>query len=414
MVNHIEHQYPGTKPRFFYGYIVVIAAFIIQLAMFGSRNSFGVFFKPMMYELDWSRALVSGAFSISLLMQGLFGVFMGALNDRLGPRIVLTLCGILIGAGFILMSQINAAWQLYLFYVALIGIGMGGLYTPPMSTVARWFVRRRSVMTGIVVAGGGVGGFIMPPIVNWLISEYGWRDSYIIMGAVVTVIVILLAQCLRRDPAQIGQEPYGKNMEKEQELDVFAAGFSLKGASRTRQFWMIVAILFCFGFCIMTITVHIVPHATDLEISAATAANILSGLSGAILVGGILLGVIADRIGNRQAYAICLLLMAAALFWALAAREVWTLFLVVAIFGIGGGGAATLVSPLTAELFGMRSHGLVLGVLTFCATIGGSLGSFIAGYIFDVKGSYQLTIFMCATLAVIGLILTIILRPVRN
>jgi MFS family permease len=402
------------KTKFFYGYIIVMAAFIIQLVMFGPRNSFGVFFKPMISDFGWTRALLSGAFSISIILQGLLGIVMGALNDRLGPRVVLTLCGFLLGLGFMLMSLISTAWQLYLFYVVIIGTGMGGIYTPPMSTVARWFVDRRSVMTGIVIAGGGIGGLMAPPAVNWLISIYGWRHAYIIMGAMVLVIVILAAQFLRRDPTQMGLEPYGMNKQAEQELDFVTAGLSLKEVVYTRQFWMAVAMLFCFGFCMLTVTIHIVPHATDLGISAATAANILAVLGATQLVGSITLGGFADKIGNRQAYIISLALMSATLFWLLTAREVWMLYLSVVVLGFGGGGAATLLSPLTAELFGIRSHGLILGVIVFSATIGGAVGPFIAGYIFDVSGSYQSAFLVSAAFAVIGLILTVILRPIKK
>jgi len=339
---------------------------------------------------------------------------MGGLNDRLGPRTVLTLCGFLIGLGYLLMSLTSAAWQLYLFYAVIIGIGMGGILAPPMSTVARWFVKRRSVMTGIVVAGGGIGGIIMPPVANWLISTYGWRKSYIIIGALVLVIIILASQFLRRDPTKMGQEPYGGNRVGEQRLDLNTEGLSLKEVTYTRQFWMAVTMLSCFGFCIATILLHIVPHATDIGISAAIAANILATIGGAAPISGIVLGGVADRIGNRQAYIICFILMSAALFWLLTASEVWMLYLFAVVIGLGAGGGTTLMSPLTAELFGIRSHGLIFGVCLFCQTTAGAIGTFIAGYIFDVTGSYQLIFLVCAAFAVIGLILASILRPIKT
>ena len=414
MFNQGNNQPAKTRTRFFYGYIVLAAAFIIQAAMFGPRMSFGVFFKPLLIEFGWTRALISGAFSISAIVEGSFGIIIGGINDRLGPRVVMTLCGLLVGLGYLLMSLTSAAWQLYLFYVIIIGIGMGGCYVPLMSTIARWFVKRRSVMTGIVVAGGGIGAIITPPVVNWLISTYGWRNSYIIMGALVLIIIIIAAQFLRRDPTQMGQLPYGANEGEERRLDFNTEGLTLKEAAYTKQLWMTVAMLFCFGFCIFTITVHIVPYATDIGISATAAANILATRSVAGLIGGILLGGLADRIGNRQGYTIGFILISAALVWLLSAREVWMLYLFAVILGFGGGGAATLTSPLAAELFGIRSHGLILGVIGFCHTIGAAVGPFMAGYIFDVTGSYQTAFLTCVAFAVVGLILAIILRPIKR
>ena len=414
MTNHEGHQLRESKPRFFYGYVVVMAAFIIQVVMFGPRMSFGVFFKPLLNEFGWTRALISGAFSFSSLMEGLCGILIGGLNDRLGPRVVMTLCGFLVGLGYLLMSQVNSAWQLHLFYVVIIGIGMGGCYVPLMTTVARWFIKRRSVITGLVVAGGSIGAIIVPPIVNWLIFTYGWRNAYLIMGAFVLVIIMAAAQFLRRDQAQMGQVAYGGSKGGEQRLDLGTEGLSLKEAAYTRQLWMVITMSFCFGFCAFTIAVHIVPHATDLGISAATAANILAVRGAVSLVGGIVLGGVADRIGIRQAYIISFILMAASLFWLLTAREVWMLYICTSILAFGGGGTATLASPVIAELFGIRSHGLILGVMGFGFTVGAAAGPFIAGYIFDTSGSYQLAFLISAAVGIVGLILAAILRPIKN
>jgi len=128
---------------------------------------------------------------------------MGGLNDRLGPRIVLTIAGFLAGLGYLLMSQIGAAWQLYLFHGVVVGVGMSGILVPMLSTVARWFVARRNVMSGIVMAGIGVGTLVASPVANWLISVYEWRVSYIIMGSIVLIVTVLAAQFLKRDPTSM-------------------------------------------------------------------------------------------------------------------------------------------------------------------------------------------------------------------
>jgi len=178
-----------------------------MLTMFSTRYAFGVFFKPVLTEFGWTRAITSGAFSLSMFMEGLVGIVMGGLNDRLGPRMVLTLCGFLLGLGCLLISQISAIWQLYLFYGVIMGIGMSGAWVPLSSTIARWFVKRRSMMSGIVLTGTNLGALIAPPVANRLISAYDWRISYIIMGSVVLVVILLGARLLRRDPSQMGQCP---------------------------------------------------------------------------------------------------------------------------------------------------------------------------------------------------------------
>ncbi|MFC1593137.1 MFS transporter, partial [Candidatus Omnitrophota bacterium] len=131
--------------------------------------------------------MTSGAFSLRMLFTGLLSMVMGKLNDRFGPRLVVTASGFFIGLGFLLMSQISTIWQLYLFFGVIVAIGISGSLIPMVSTVARWFVRRRGLMTGIAVSGGGFGTLVMPLLASYVISNYGWRTSYTIMGVIAIV-----------------------------------------------------------------------------------------------------------------------------------------------------------------------------------------------------------------------------------
>jgi MFS family permease len=251
---------------FFYGYIIILILFIIQMFMFTPRGSFGVFIKPLTDDFGWSRALISGAFALSTMMQGLSSVLMGGLNDRFGPRIVITLCGLLLGAGLLLTSLISSPWQLYLTYALLVGVGMGGLFTPQLSTVARWFVKRRNLMNGLVMAGGGIGGFIAPPLVTSLIYDINWRQTFLVLAIVIAPVMIIASQFLKRDPSARGQVPYGENRKEAPGLTAGPRGLTLKEAMHTPQFFLAGSIVFCFGFILMTVMVHTVPHVTDLGI----------------------------------------------------------------------------------------------------------------------------------------------------
>ena len=393
---------------------MVVVALIIQVAMSATNFAFGVFFKPLITEFGWTRAMTSGAFSLSWIVQGLLAIVAGVLTDRVGPRIVMTLCGFFLGLGYLLMSQVSAVWQLYLFYGVITGTGMSGVFVPLMSTVARWFVKRRTTMTGIVLTGSGIAALIAPLVASWLISTYGWRISYIILGSLVLVVVVLLAQLLQRDPTQVGQRPYGENEGEEHSLKLGAEAFPLREAVQTRQFWVVFVMLFSLGYCVYTIMVHIVPHATDLGISGASAVNILATSGGMAIVGRVVLGSAADRIGSRQAFIIGFILMAAALFWLVPTTELWMLYLFAAIFGFAFGACSSLVSPLVAGLFGLTSHGLILATITFGFTTGAAVGPFLAGYIFDVTGNYQMAFLVCAVTGVVGLVLTALLRPITG
>ena len=402
------------KPKFFYGYIVVAAALLIVIIAHGAQYTFGIFFKPILTEFDWTRVATSGAFSLYLVLWGFLGILVGRLNDSFGPRIVMTVCGFFLGLGYLLMSQIGAIWQLYLFYGVIIAIGMSGAWVPLISTVPRWFVKRRGMMTGIVTSGSGIGTILLSLVASRLISDHGWRLSYIIVGGGVLVLLMLAAQFLRRDPRQVGQLPYGGNEVKEGSLNSPAEGFCFREAIGTRLFWMVCAIFFCFGFNLYTVMVHIVLHAMELGIPPIVAASIIAVIGGVNTAGRIVIGSAGDIIGNKRCLIISFILLVAALLWVMVAREMWMLYLFAVIFGFGYGGLAALMSPVPAELFGLRSLGTIVGAVMCSFTIGGAIGPVLAGSIFDMTGSYNSAFLTCVAVGVTGIILSALLRPTSS
>jgi len=267
------------------------------------------------------------------------------------------------------------------------------------------------MVTGIVASGIGLGTVIMPPVARWLISAYGWRFSYIVMGIVALIVTMVIAQFLKRDPSEMGLVPYGAD-EANDSLNSADEGFSFREAICSRQFWIFCAALFGFGFCLQTVMVHIVLHATGLGISAIGAVTILAAIGGASIAGRPIMGSAGDRIGNKLAIMIGLIVVCAALLWLLIARELWMFYLFAAFFGFAYGSIVTLVSPLVAELFGLRSHGIISGAVTFSITIGGTPGPVLAGYIFDITGSYNIAIIICVVLSFIAIVTLTFLKPV--
>ena len=141
MVKNMENA-GDRKAKLFYGNIIVAVVFGIMMVVHTASFSFGVFLKPLSSDFGWSRAMTSGAISVCSLAGGFFTLLSGRLCDRYGPRALMTVCAVLFGVGYLLMSQINALWQLYLLYGVMIAMGMSGGFVPLVSTVARWFNRR--------------------------------------------------------------------------------------------------------------------------------------------------------------------------------------------------------------------------------------------------------------------------------
>lgn len=268
-------------------------------------------------------------------------------------------------------------------------------------------------MTGLLMLGSGVGGLFMPPVANWMVSNYGWRTSYLVLGGVFLAVVLVSAQFLKRDPSQVRQAPSGAGETAKETSRANTLGLTIKKALNTHQFWLIFILFFCFSMGVNSLMVHLVPHITDLGISATIAATILVTSNAAGIIGRVGLGGLGDRLGNKRLFIIVFILLAIAFFGLIFIREVWLLYLFIIIFGLGYGAGLTQESPIVANMFGLRSHGLILGVASLGHTMGAAIGTLLAGYFYDISGSYQSTFIICGVACVIGLALVLALKPVK-
>jgi MFS family permease len=400
--------------RFFYGYVIVLVSFILQVLGWGVFNSLGVFFKPLMVEFAWPRAMVSSAISFSILVGGIAGVLQGGLSDRFGPRLTMTAGGCLLGAGYLLMSQVATVWHLYLFWSLLIGLGVSGTDVVPLSTTARWFVKKRGMMTGIIKVGTGVGMLMMPLVINGLITAYGWRTTFLVLGAMILLCYVACAQFLVRDPGKRGLAPDGGKHENRFTQSPPEGGMTLQEAARTVQFWTICVAFFLVFFCALTLLMHIVTHAIDLGITPANAATVLSVVGGVSIVGRLVMGGAGDRIGNKAAMVICFLCLVSSLVWLQLSNKLWMLLLFAMVYGFAHGGFYALIAPLIADLFGTRSHGVIFGIVLFVSTIGGAAGPVTAGYIFDITGSYGMIFGILTAMGIAGFIAALTLKPTTS
>lgn len=335
---------------------------------------------------------------------------MGGFTDRFGPRVVMTLCGVLLAAGYLLMSQINSLWHLYLFFSIILGIGMGGSFAPLMTLTARWFVKRRGMMTGIVVSGAGVGALMGPPVAGILISRHGWRVSYVVLGVAVLVLMVLGAQLLKPAPGQMRKGGQSGDRQDDQGQAIHGEGFTFHGAVRSWKFWTVFTMIFCLGFCSFVIMVHIAAHVTDLGFTQGTAVNIMATIGIVCIAGRVVFGRILDRIGSRKGFVVGFAVMGLSLFLLLFAGAVSMFYLFAVLFGFSFGACTTSESPLVADLFGLRSHGLLLGIVACGFNLGGGVGPLMAGYIFDIAGTYQVAFLLCGVVSCMGLILALVLK----
>ena len=401
----------NVRSRYFYGYNIVAAGFAIQAVSIGALFAYGVLFKEFQAEFGWSRATISGASSLAFFVMGAAGILAGRINDRIGPRILIALSGVSLGIGYLLLTYMQKPWQLYLFYGLLVGVGYSTHDVITMSTVARWFVKRRGMMSGIVKVGTGCGQLVVPLIATVLIGAIGWRYSCFIIGATALGALVAVAQVMRRDPHSAGLLPDGGSGAPEGTfMPVDEGGFSLHEASRMRQFWTLCFAEFAIFSCLLTIIVHIVPHSRDLGLSPTIAAGVLSTIGGVSMLGRVTIGTVNDAIGGKRSLITCFIILIGGLVWLQLSHNALMLFLFAVLYGFAHGGFFTVMSPTVAELFGTGSHGLLFGIVLFSGTLGGAIGPLMAGRTFDLTGSYRLVFIILTAMAVLGFILITTLR----
>jgi len=363
-----------------------MASLVIMASVFGIRYSYGVFFKSLEQNFGWSRALTSGVFSANMLICSLVAVFGGWAVDRYGPRLVLIIMGLFATSGLLLSSQADSLWKLFVSYSLLLAIGTGPAYAVTMATVSRWFVRRRGTAVSIVGAGIGLGILIMNPVSAYFVSGYGWRSAYFAVGLIALLTIIPCALLLKKSPdaTEVSAAEEGLFVGSEGESE----DFSLFQAAKRKDFWAFIFIWFLYSFNLHLVLTHLVPYAIDLAVPTIKAAALLTLLGGSSIVGRLVMGRLSDSVGRKLTSTLSALFMAAAMLLLSGTPHLQMLELFAVIFGFFYGALDPPLAALIGELFGLRHIGVIMGILVTAWSAGAAVGPSLAGYLFDITGSY--------------------------
>jgi len=410
----------GIKDRVFYGWVIVVVFLVIQAVLMGIASSFTVFFKPIEAEFEITRTVTSAISSVSMILIPVSGFVGGWALDRYGPRIVLLGMSLLTGLSLVLTSRTGAVWQVFLTYSVLLAIGMGPVYVVATSTVSRWFNKKRGLAVGIAGSGEGLGTITMAPLSNFLISRFSWKTAYLIIGLITWAVIIPLSRLLKKEPGEIGALPDGVKIEGENiapttpELQTQESGMTLSETLKTRGFWAVAGIWFFFSFCMSMLFTHIVPHVTDIGITATEGAIIISIMGAARVCGMIGLGIIADRTGRKKIAVISTLVQAGAMVWLLWAQQLWMFYLFAIIYGLGNGGLFSGVTSLLGDAFGLERLGSILGLLEIGWGLGAGIGPLVAGFIYDTSSSYSFAFILGAASMTAITFLVVMLQPMSS
>jgi len=373
----------------FYGWIIVAVSFVITFLTYGVQFSFGVFLDPLQKEFGWTRAAISLVPGLFILSQCIFGLVAGWYTDRYSPRIIVGIGGFFVGLGLVLTSRISAPWELYIYYSLMVGFGVGCCGTPIFTTVSRWFLSRRGLALGITATAVGLGTMIMAPIAQSLISAYGPKTPYLILGC-FSLTMVVAALWLKRQPEDMGELPYGATNDQLSSIpSIQPRELTLSQALRTGTLWLLFLMLILANMSLMMILYHLVTYAKETGIPEMTAATLLSVAGGTNILGKIVVGIASDKYGRKPLFVICFLIQAAMIIWLIKSTSSWMFYVFATIWGLGYGGWMPLMPAIVGDLFGLRHMGSVLGVAGLSLGVGGTIGPIMAGYIVDSTGCYS-------------------------
>ncbi len=390
----------ATGQTIFYGWFVVAACFAVTATMGETFYSFGVFFKPLENEFGWNRTLTSSAYAAFIIGYSASAIVAGRLADRFKPRFILLCSGLLAGLGVSLGSQVHDINQLRLF-LFMAGLGSGATWSVPIASVQRWFYNRphAGIALALVSSGTGIGGLIFAPLINYLILTQGWRNAFLIVGIIFLAIIVIASLIIKPSPP----ETFGMVLKRKEEdvPKIIASSWTTRKALASPGF---VALLFISSFgsiAFQTVSVHLVPHATDLGMSATAAAAALGLLGGFSVPGRMISGFISDRIGWQRVIVISFFATSLSIIWLLFLQATWMLYGVVFVFGLFFGARAVAQAGIVGEFFGMHSIAELVGIFGAVGMLVSAAAPYVAGYIFDTTGSYSI-----AFVIVIALLLT--------
>ena len=418
---------PTRRPIFF-GWYVVAASVFIGFAAVGARNGFGAFVNPMSDEFNWSRTTISWAFAVGILLNGVIQPFMGQVFDRTGGRKLVLASVLVLGVLTLAIYFTNHILFFIFVFGVLASLAQSGLsLTNTSALLSRWFQRLRGTVIGINSTALSLGGLILVPLAVYLMEATGnWRIAWIGLGAVVLLSLPVGLMFIREHPSQMNLLPDGDEEPGEQTGGGRAPrtpgpleATNWRESLRSWPFWQMSGAYFVCGATTFILSAHFIPYAEDRGASPGMAALIFAVMNGLNIVGATSAGYLSDRIGGTKNWltlvyvmrGIAYLIMLTTPF--IPGMSIAGLWIFACIAGFSWIATLPLTSSLTAEVYGLRAMGTISGITFMFHQIGGFCSVMLAGWLYDVTGSYTLPFSIIGSLLALAAISAFSIREKR-
>ena len=388
-----------------YGWIVVGVSTAVTALAWSTRSTFALFYVALLEEFVWGRGPTALGYSLSWLCFVVFAPLSGWLHDRWGVRTVVTIGGLLLGSALALTGQVTSLTQYYLCFGVIGAAGIACMTIPATTIVTRWFVRSRGTAMGVLSTGNAGSAAAFYPVNAWLLATLGWRTALAVFGCIVAATTVSLALLYRDPPTdeerarQAGVEATGARGSTRSTGEDWTLGRALRSTRLWAAFAMMV--LGVIGFQIMA--THQVAHAVDRGFDRTTVVWLFAFGAGCTMAGNLLGGWLSDHFGRGWVFALGSIVAIAGIvsFALMRGPHDLPLLLLYTASGVGFGMRIAQLSAIPADAFSGPHLGAILGVVQAGGGLGGAIGPFLGGWLFDATGSYWLA-FMAAGVAVAG------------
>ena len=397
-----------------YRWIILATGFAILFFNGGSRSALGLMLKPMGDDLEWSRSALSLGITAYMLVSALAMPFVGRLADRFDMRWVMG-TGVVVGAvGVGLMSLIASPWQLFAVYGLVFALGNAGVSNPIVSVmIVRWFPDRRGVANSVAVSGNAIGQLVIVGLLAQSLVRFGWRVSYAALGlANLAILAPIAFAAVRSAPSQAarGKQPSSDNpATTEQAVDLRQVPLWTSG-----QLWLLGGIYAICGFQDFFVATHVVAFALDIGFGALIAGNLLALMGVMGLLGVLVSGFLADRIGPARPTLLCFAMRIGIFVLVILSQSKPAVMMFALLYGFTFLMTAPLTVIFSGNIFGSARLGRISGTISMIHQISGGIGALAGALAFDIWGSYDRAFLLMLTLSVVATAGTLLVRDRRT
>lgn len=375
-----------------------LAALALVLALaYGIWYAYGVFMVVLLNEFGWSRSLLAGAFSVFTLVHGIANPLIGMLCDRMRPERIVAGGGLGLGIALWADSFVSTPLQLYLFFGVFTALTVASCgWVPAVIQVQRRFQDRLGIALGIVSAGVGIGMMLVVPLCQLLIESFGWRMAFRVLGVICVAVIVPSALYLVRSGNARAAAPAPNSTTPARRAP---RSIRISEAMRAAPFWLIMTAYFFGSLSTQTMHVHQVAFLVDHGIAAMIAASVVGVVGGASIVGKIGGGWLSDVVDREFVYVAGILIMIASVGALLLVGTYpthWGPYAYAVLLGLGYSVTAALTPALSADRFSGEHFGSIVGAGMFSSAVGSAIGPWLAGWQFDLTGSYTVPFLVAA------------------